>query len=124
MDDDAETISGAVENMGQWTIKVIAKTAQNAAISAARDEGMTVGQWLEKRIREWTSSDSPRGKPVGNPVDPLALLKAATAVAAAGTQVKGLGTWTEDLIREARGLPAKIRTPPPRRLTNGQSVEP
>ena len=121
MDEEVEAVSGPVETMGQWTIKLIAKGAQNAAISAARDEGMTVGQWLERRIREWTSTGenlaSHLGKPAGQPVD-LALLRAATEVAATGATVRGLASWTEDLIREARGLAPLARRAPPRRLTN------
>ncbi len=38
-----------------WTIKAVATEARDLEIIAARREGMTVGQWLERVIREAAS---------------------------------------------------------------------
>lgn len=57
MADDAEPLTGVAESLGPWTIKVVPKETRDAAINAARREGMTVGQWLERRVREWTAED-------------------------------------------------------------------
>jgi hypothetical protein len=38
-----------------WTIKAVAVEARDMAVIAARREGLTVGQWLERVIREAAS---------------------------------------------------------------------
>jgi hypothetical protein len=41
-----------------WTIKAVAVEARDMAVIAARREGLTVGQWLERVIREAASDQS------------------------------------------------------------------
>jgi hypothetical protein len=36
-----------------WTIKGVTTETRKQVIAAARKEGLTVGQWLERRINEW-----------------------------------------------------------------------
>jgi hypothetical protein len=52
-------INGVPEPYGPWTIKSIATRIREAVIVAARKEGLTVGDWLEKRIEEWLEDGSP-----------------------------------------------------------------
>jgi hypothetical protein len=39
-----------------WTIKAVRTETRNAA---ARREGLTVGQWLERRVNEWLADGGP-----------------------------------------------------------------
>ena len=61
MDDDEQgpPLTGALDPVKPWTIKAVSTEVRDLAIVAARKEGVTVGQWLEKRIREWCSEVSP-----------------------------------------------------------------
>ena len=51
MDDDA--LQGALDAAKPWTIKSVGTGTRDRAIAAARREGITVGQWLDRRMREW-----------------------------------------------------------------------
>ena len=44
-----------IDTIQPWTIKAMATEARNMAIAMARNENLTVGQWLEKVIREAAS---------------------------------------------------------------------
>jgi hypothetical protein len=48
-----------VDAMGPWTIKAISTETREAVIKAARKEGLTVGQWIERRMREWITDGEP-----------------------------------------------------------------
>jgi hypothetical protein len=48
-----------VDAIGPWTIKAVAKATRDAVTLAARKEGLTVGQWLERRVKEWTEDGGP-----------------------------------------------------------------
>lgn len=52
-----EVLSGAVDATRPWTIKSVATETRDLAITAARKEGLTVGQWLERRMRQWSEED-------------------------------------------------------------------
>lgn len=54
MPDDA--LTGTTDTVKPWTIKSISTQARDQAIAAARLEDLTVGQWLERRINEWTNT--------------------------------------------------------------------
>jgi hypothetical protein len=42
-----------IDVMEPWTIKGVATETRKQVIAAARKEGLTVGQWLERRVNEW-----------------------------------------------------------------------
>jgi hypothetical protein len=48
-----------VDAMGPWTIKSVPTSTKEAVIKAARQEGCTVGQWLERRVGQWLADGSP-----------------------------------------------------------------
>ena len=48
------------DTIGPWTIKAVATATRKAVIRAAEIEGVTVGQWLERHVAEWTQDGSPR----------------------------------------------------------------
>jgi hypothetical protein len=56
--DEDEPLSGPTDSIKPWTIKAIATDTRDTAIAAARREGLTVGQWLERRVREWTAGEA------------------------------------------------------------------
>jgi hypothetical protein len=39
--------------MEPWTIEGVTTETRGQVIAAARKEGLTVGQWLERRVSEW-----------------------------------------------------------------------
>jgi hypothetical protein len=45
--------SPLVDVIEPWTIKGVTTETRKQVIAAARKEGLTVGQWLERRINEW-----------------------------------------------------------------------
>ena len=109
-----------VDSVGPWTIRAVAKTARDAATNAARREGLTVGQWLERRIAEWEDAGSPvvvsRPPPAVNLGELAQVMEAARALAGA-TAVSVPPQLAKDAlslvrlaIRQAKGLP-----PPGRR---------
>ena len=87
---------------------------------AARKEGLTVGQWLERRVREWTEAGSPipvAAPPAASLGELAQLMLAARGLAeAANVPVpeplarSALATLGR-AVRQARGLPP----PKPRR---------
>ena len=123
------------ENLGKaapWQIREFPESLREAIIKQAKQEKVSVSEFVTGHMAALRDAGWPRGgvstqtqtiKP-SKPTDHMALLAAATAVAATGEKVRGLATWTEDLIREARGLPPLVRTAPPRHLTNRQTVKP
>jgi hypothetical protein len=48
-----------VDAAGPWTIKSVGTATKEAINKAARQEGVTVGQWLDKRVAEWLAEGSP-----------------------------------------------------------------
>src|SRR4051794_39228400 len=47
------------DTVAPWTIKSVSTATREAVIVAARKEGLTVGQWLEKRVGEWLEDGGP-----------------------------------------------------------------
>jgi hypothetical protein len=45
--------------MGPWTIKAVPTETRTKVTAAARKEGLTVGQWLERRVNEWLEDGGP-----------------------------------------------------------------
>lgn len=59
MDEDQDRDRVTVDQMAPWTIKSVSKTTRDVITLSARKEGRTVGQWLDKRISEWSGDGSP-----------------------------------------------------------------
>lgn len=49
----------AVDSVAPWTIKSVSTKTRETITLAARKEGLTVGQWLDKRVGEWVEDGSP-----------------------------------------------------------------
>ena len=89
--DDREPI----DTVGPRTIKSVPKATRDAVTNAARREGLTVGQWLERRVAEWEPDGSPMPVATIAPVGPAPnlgdlaqVMQAARALAeAAGVPV-------------------------------------
>ena len=118
-------MSDPVDSVAPWTIKAVSTATRDVVTAAARREGLTVGQWLERRVAEWEGQGSPA------PVHPLAAgvptsladvaqaMNAARALAeAAGVKVppamarEGLAL-VRQATRQLRGLPAPAPRPRP-----------
>ena len=67
-----------VDAVAPWTIKAVATRTRDTVTAAARKEGLTVGQWLERRVSEWEGQGSPVPVP-GPPVNPGELAQAMEA---------------------------------------------
>ena len=52
-------VDDPVDSVAPWTIKAVSTATRNKAIVAARKEGLTVGQWLERRINQWEADGGP-----------------------------------------------------------------
>jgi hypothetical protein len=66
MDEDA-TLPSPVDAMGPWTIKSFPTTTRNKVIAFARKEGLTVGQWIERRVEEYEDMGAPVRVSPGQP---------------------------------------------------------
>ena len=117
-----------VDAAAPWTIKSISVATREAVTKAARREGLTVGQWLERRVAEWEADGSP--VPVGSTApaksrgdlrEPLDLAGLAQLLGALGTLPEsGLRRdaerTTRAVLRQARGLaPRRTRLLAPRK---------
>lgn len=109
-----------VDSVGPWTIKAVAKATRDAVTNAARREGVTVGQWLERRVAEWEDTGSPvavsRPPPTVHLGELAQLIEATRALAGDATVTvppqlaKDALSMVRLAIRQAKGLP-----PPGRR---------
>ena len=64
--------SESLDSIAPWTIKAISSKTREVATTAARKEGITVGQWLEKRVSEWLEAGSPISIPLAPATAPQA----------------------------------------------------
>lgn len=48
-----------IDKMAPWTIKSVSTVTRDTVTNAARRDGLTVGQWLERRVAEWEGAGSP-----------------------------------------------------------------
>ncbi len=96
-----------VDTVAPWTIKAVAVRTRETVIAAARREGLTVGQWLERRVREWEDAGGPTHvEPAGQASigDMAALIAGTRSVSASlcrtGAGCRGLGAaWRRYLGR-------------------------
>lgn len=65
--------SVAFDAISPWTIKAVSKTTRDAITLAARKDGLTVGQWLDKRVAEWVSDGRPTHVEPSSPSAPSSL---------------------------------------------------
>jgi hypothetical protein len=56
-----------IDAVGPWTIKAVGTETRNRVTVAARKEGLTVGQWLERRVNEWLDDGGPVRVSPGQP---------------------------------------------------------
>jgi hypothetical protein len=96
--------SEPVDTVGPWTLKAVPTQTRQAVVRAAQRENLTVGQWLERRVREWTEAGSPvaviaQARESSTPQsDSLAITERAIAAAVALAGAKGV---PRDFRREA-----------------------
>jgi hypothetical protein len=117
MPDDQRAVTGPTDTIGPWNIKSVPTATRQAVIRAAQRENLTVGQWLERRVNEWTEDGSPLAvSATDKPADDAARLRliqeaiaAAVALANAPTVPPGFRRRANRLLRDM--LPAPLRTP-------------
>jgi hypothetical protein len=56
-----------IDAIGPWTIKSVSVETRNKVTIAARKEGLTIGQWLERRVAEWLEDGGPVRVSKGQP---------------------------------------------------------
>ena len=127
--------SEPVDTAAPWTIKSVPTATREAVTKAARQEGVTVGQWLERRVAEWLADGSPVAVAPAAAVAPAPdvgglaqLIEAATAAAgAAGVPLppqfaRDAVLTVRKVMRQARGVASPApRKPAPARLAAPES---
>jgi hypothetical protein len=56
MTEPEKPLEGSISQLKPWAIKAIATETIEAITDAAHAERITVGEWLTKRVREWTAN--------------------------------------------------------------------
>jgi len=107
--DDAEPLAGQLDPIRPWTIRAVSVEARDLAIGAARKEGVSVGQWLERRIRSWVETDAPvSGAASPGPGTAVALARAKPPAPDTLSEVERIAAAVRDLA--AAGLPISKAT--------------
>jgi hypothetical protein len=105
-----------VDVIGPWTIKSVATETRRAVTKAAQQDGVTVGQWLERRVSEWLANGSP--VPVQHAAAPASVEQLCRVAEAAARVAEATGKPMPAPLRQAlnRGLGevARANAPPPR----------
>ena len=96
--EDPPPVTGAVDAAAPWTIENISVETRNLVVAAARRDGLTVGQWLDRRVREWEAD----GSPAVSPSQP-GMARPLTVVGPAAAPRSDLDDLRE-LVRMAREL--------------------
>ena len=118
-----EALVGVLEPTEPWTIKAFSRTLRLAAVNAARLEGVTTGQWLERCVRdrlECGSQSAPRAESKGVNLGELAQIyqQAQALAAAAGVPVppsvaRSALALTRRAARQVEGVQPYRRVLPP-----------
>jgi hypothetical protein len=99
------------------SIKAMPESVRSAMVKAAREENLTVAQWLVRERENVVENRSNRPAQASGVGELLAILAEARAMAAAPdvplTLKRAVYSMAREAIRRARGLPPV----PPRRLT-------
>jgi hypothetical protein len=110
--DEAEPLAaGQLDPVRPWTIRAVSVEARDLAIGAARKDGVSVGQWLERRIRGWAAADptaageAASAWPAGTAV---ALARGQPVAADTLSEVERISAAVRDLA--AAGLPISKAT--------------
>lgn len=128
-----------VDTVGPWTLKAVPTQTRQAVVRAAQRENLTVGQWLERRVREWTEGGAPsRVVPSGAPsrfevVAPLVhgddltrierAIEAAVVLAAAPDVPKAFRSRANRLLRDSLPPAApRVRANPPKLQITGPAA--
>jgi hypothetical protein len=110
-----DPVTDPIDTMQPWTIKSVPTRTRDAVTKAARQEGATVGQWLERRVDEWLEAGSPVRQPQSASVsDPVSLVQATIALAAAAPEKMREGMIRTAWKRVRHDL--TVALPPPQRL--------
>jgi hypothetical protein len=56
---DEDNTPAPADAMAPWTIKSFPTATRNKITLFARKEGLTVGQWVERRVEEWEEMGQP-----------------------------------------------------------------
>jgi hypothetical protein len=109
--DDAEPLAGQLDPVRPWTIRAVSVEARDLAIGAARKDGVSVGQWLERRIRAWAAAEPPAAGEAASAWPPgtaVALARGKPAEADTLSEVERISAAVRDLA--AAGLPISKAT--------------
>ena len=124
-----------IDSMAPWTIKAISVATRETVTKAARREGLTVGQWLERRVAEWEGQGSPvrlAPSPPGEVSDLGTLAAVLSGMGAAGLPVPKhhVAKLTGALLRQAGLSPPRpepgrqpARLPPPAEPDNAAGAD-
>ena len=123
-----------IDEIAPWTIKAVATRIRQKVMTAAKKEGLTAGQWLERRVDEWEADGSPTLlQTQANPgqlnaaatvAATASYISACAAAKAAGLKVdeQAFGRMqkgAEAAVRAAQGLPPlAVRVPPRLAITS------
>lgn len=113
------SMTDPTDAMQPWTIKSVPVRTRDTVVAAARRDGVTVGQWLERRVAEWEADGSPvvvptSSGPAPNLGDLAAVMQAARALAdAANVPVpphlaRDALAAVKLATRQVRGLPPPV----------------
>ena len=126
--DDSEAVSGPVDAVGPWTIKASAGQTRNPITDAARTQGLTVGQWLQRRMNEWMREGQPvhvradQGHYPGKPdlADVERIAAKITDMAAAGLPVpkSHVHKVSSALVAQLPASPLRLARPSPPELSD------
>jgi len=112
-------LTGPADTSGPWHIKAVATETRETVVRAAHRENLTVGQWLERRVREWLDAGSPVQvqEPARDHRAELATVErvvtVAAALAASPEVPRRIRARANRLLREALpGAPRRSRSAP------------
>ena len=107
-DQGSPALDGPVDAIRPWTIKSVANETREAVITAARMEGLTVGQWLERQMRGYAQvgRSLPQSVQLSPVVSPAHQASLDAAVQAAGLvkQLSDIPGLPESVLRSAYTL--------------------
>ena len=125
-----------IDAMAPWTIKSVSTATRAKVNVAAKREGLTVGQWLERRVAEWEADGGPvpvrSVAPTAPGIAPMSLSGLRDAMGAAAAVAAASGVAVPKVVarhafavlaaqlRDARGLPP-VR-PRQTQLANGRAT--
>jgi hypothetical protein len=101
--------------LGPWTIKGVGQRMRETITTEARKSGLTVAQWLEKRLQEWVDDGMPERVSPGQPGSALVIERRPPDVHELAELVRLAGVLSAKetdtpLLREARGaVRARLR---------------